>query len=158
MISHLRKKYQSRSFDSHRINARMSCLLSFPMTGFLRRTLVLRCIQRLVSLRVLTAFPFHRPYLSEFRILRYGRHSVVIILKSADTQTVYPLILYHICYKNAITKLPKFVLKADDFVVILINCIFLAGKSRFVENKRENRAETPADRPGGPYTEFAELF
>ncbi len=58
--------HQSRSFDSHHIkNARLSCLLSFPMTGFHRRINVLRCTQRLVSSRILTVFPFHRARLDQ---------------------------------------------------------------------------------------------
>ena len=61
---HVRKKHQSRSFDSHHINAYISCLLSFPMTGFRRRICILRCIQRLVSSWILTTFPFHRLYLA----------------------------------------------------------------------------------------------
>ena len=42
----------------------MFCLLGFPMTDF-RLDFAPLYIQRLVSLRVRTAFPFHRPYLDE---------------------------------------------------------------------------------------------
>ena len=61
MKNHVRKKYQSRSSDLHS-QAKQTSLLSFPMTGF-RLRLFLECIQRLVSSRILTVFPFHRLYL-----------------------------------------------------------------------------------------------
>ena len=66
-IHHVRKKHQSRSFDSHltqkkHLRRYVPSLLSFPMTDFRPISLPLY-IQRLVSLRVLTAFPFHRSYL-----------------------------------------------------------------------------------------------
>lgn len=61
---------QSRSFDfapyrnsSARNSGKpRSCLLSFPMTGFHRRNTFLWRTQRLVSSRIRTGFPFHRPY------------------------------------------------------------------------------------------------
>ena len=50
------------------------CLLGFPMTDFRRKNKPLH-IRRLVSLRALTAFPFHRPHLDKSP-LRCCRHSV----------------------------------------------------------------------------------
>lgn len=54
----------------------VSCLLSFPMTGFrLRTQKQLKCIHRQLSQGIRTPFPFHRLCL----FMRHNRHSVRII-------------------------------------------------------------------------------